>query len=84
MARYNTELQHALARTAWSAGCHNWYVTDGKITNNWSSRTIAYWWQNRRPNFDDYEFGTAEPTHDDVPLAIAPRAGDPSRVIDTP
>jgi cation diffusion facilitator CzcD-associated flavoprotein CzcO len=57
MARYNAELQRALGRTAWATGCHNWYTTDGKITNNWSSRTIRYWWQNRRPDFTDYELG---------------------------
>jgi cation diffusion facilitator CzcD-associated flavoprotein CzcO len=57
MARYNETLQRALARTPWGTGCHNWYTTDGKITNNWSSRTVRYWWQNRRPDFREYDFG---------------------------
>jgi cation diffusion facilitator CzcD-associated flavoprotein CzcO len=55
MARYNAELQRALARTVWGAGCSNWYTADGIVTNNWSHRTIRYWWQNRRPDLDDYE-----------------------------
>lgn len=83
MADYNAKLQRELLHSVWNS-CHNWYTTAGKITNNWSSRTTAYWWQNRKPKFDDYEFGIAEPSRDDVPLAIAPRAGDPPRVTDTP
>jgi cation diffusion facilitator CzcD-associated flavoprotein CzcO len=56
MARSNAELQQELARTAWAADCHNWYKTDaGKITNNWSGRTTAYWWATRRPRFDELE-----------------------------
>ncbi len=56
MARSNERLQRALARTVWGAGCHNWYATDGKITNNWSGRTTAYWWRSRRPRFSEFEF----------------------------
>lgn len=56
MARSNAEVQRALADTAWAADCHSWYKTaDGKITNNWSSRVTRYWWQTRRPDFDEYE-----------------------------
>ncbi len=56
MARYNADLQRALARTTWGTGCHNWYTTDGKITNNWAHRTTSYWWQTRRPVFAHYDF----------------------------
>ena len=56
MARSNHELQAELARTTWAAGCHSWYKTDdGRITNNWSGRTTAYWWATRKPNFDELE-----------------------------
>ncbi|HEY5920428.1 MAG TPA: NAD(P)/FAD-dependent oxidoreductase [Kofleriaceae bacterium] len=56
MARSNDELQRELARTTWAAGCHSWYKTDdGRITNNWSGRTTAYWWATRKPNFDELE-----------------------------
>lgn len=56
MARSNAALQTALAKTAWSADCSNWYkTTDGKITNNWSGRTTAYWRATRKPNFDELD-----------------------------
>jgi cation diffusion facilitator CzcD-associated flavoprotein CzcO len=59
MARSNTELQQSLARTTWATDCHSWYKTDGgKITNNWSGRTTAYWWRTRKPDLDDFELGT--------------------------
>jgi cation diffusion facilitator CzcD-associated flavoprotein CzcO len=51
-ARYNAELQRALAKTAWAAGCTSWYKTaSGKVTNNWSGFTVDYWWRTRRPDF---------------------------------
>ena len=54
--RYNEEVQRALAGTAWNAACGSWYKTEsGKITNNWSSFTAAYWWRTRRPDFSAYE-----------------------------
>jgi cation diffusion facilitator CzcD-associated flavoprotein CzcO len=56
MARSNEQLQQALARTTWAAGCNSWYKTaDGKITNNWSGNTAQYWWRTRKPNFDEFE-----------------------------
>ena len=56
MARSNAELQAALAKMTWAADCHNWYKTDGgKITNNWSGRTTAYWWATRKPDFGELE-----------------------------
>jgi cation diffusion facilitator CzcD-associated flavoprotein CzcO len=56
MARSNAELQQALAQTTWAADCHSWYKTDGgRITNNWSGRTTAYWWKTRKPDLDDFE-----------------------------
>jgi cation diffusion facilitator CzcD-associated flavoprotein CzcO len=54
-ASYNRELQQKLSHTAWAAGCKSWYKTAaGKVTNNWSSFTVAYWWKTRRPNFDEF------------------------------
>jgi len=59
MARSNDELQQALARTAWAADCSSWYKTaGGKITNNWSGRTAAYWRATRRPDFDELQLGS--------------------------
>jgi cation diffusion facilitator CzcD-associated flavoprotein CzcO len=54
--RYNEAIQRQLARTAWNASCGSWYKTEsGKITNNWSSFTLAYWWKTRRPDFSAFE-----------------------------
>jgi cation diffusion facilitator CzcD-associated flavoprotein CzcO len=56
MARSNAELQRQLADTVWVADCHNWYKNaDGRVTNNWSGRTLSYWWRTRAPNFADYD-----------------------------
>jgi hypothetical protein len=55
-ARFNAGLQRDLAHTAWAAGCKSWYKNAaGKVTNNWSSFTVKYWWQTRRPRFQEFE-----------------------------
>jgi cation diffusion facilitator CzcD-associated flavoprotein CzcO len=52
---YNAELQHTLRRTVWARTDHSWYKrADGRITNNWSGTTLAYWWRTRRPDFGHY------------------------------
>ena len=54
-ARYNAELQASLSDTVWAAGCSSWYKdATGRITNNWSSSTISYWWHTRRVDLDAY------------------------------
>jgi cation diffusion facilitator CzcD-associated flavoprotein CzcO len=51
MDRYNEELQRDIEKLSWAAGCNSWYKTaSGKVTNNWSSFTVAYWWRTRRPD----------------------------------
>ncbi len=49
-AASNERLQRHLARTVWAAVLPL-LVQDraGKITNNWSGPTIAYWWRTRDP-----------------------------------
>jgi cation diffusion facilitator CzcD-associated flavoprotein CzcO len=55
MRAYNAELQAALARSVWAETDHSWYKrADGRITNNWSGSTIAYWWRTRRVRLDHY------------------------------
>ncbi|HTO71842.1 MAG TPA: NAD(P)/FAD-dependent oxidoreductase [Myxococcota bacterium] len=52
MQAFNEELQRDLEKSAWAAGCKSWYKTaSGKVTNNWSDFTVAYWWRTRRPDF---------------------------------
>jgi len=44
-------------RTVWAEGCHSWYKTaSGRITNNWTSTTLAYWWRTRRANVEAFDF----------------------------
>jgi len=58
MAAYNRRLQRDLARTTWAAGCESWYKTAaGRITNNWSGLTLAYWWRTLAPELADFEVG---------------------------
>jgi len=55
-ADYNATLQDRLARTVFVDGCRSWYVnTSGKVTNNWSSSTLAYWVTMLRRGTDGYE-----------------------------
>jgi cation diffusion facilitator CzcD-associated flavoprotein CzcO len=52
---YNQRLQARLARTVWAATDRSWYKrADGRITNNWSGTTTAYWWKTRRVNLGAY------------------------------
>lgn len=52
---FNRDLQENMQSTVWAAGCSSWYKTaDGKVTNNWSSFTVKYWWQMRHPDFVEY------------------------------
>jgi len=52
---YNAELQSVLRRSVWAKTDHSWYKrADGRITNNWSGTTLAYWWRTRRPALDHY------------------------------
>ena len=49
MSAFNTQLQEDIKKSVWASGCTSWYKTEsGKITNNWSSFTMKYWWQMRR------------------------------------
>jgi cation diffusion facilitator CzcD-associated flavoprotein CzcO len=52
---YNTKLQSDLSKTVWDADCGSWYKTkSGRITNNWSGFTLAYWWATRHPKYEDF------------------------------
>jgi hypothetical protein len=55
MRKYNEDVQAELAKSAWAAGCKSWYKTaSGKVTNNWSNFTVAYWWRTRRPDLSQF------------------------------
>src|SRR5262249_25656231 len=53
---WNDRLQAVLGRSVWAATGRSWYKrADGRITNNWSGTTAAYWWRTRRPDLAAYE-----------------------------
>jgi cation diffusion facilitator CzcD-associated flavoprotein CzcO len=55
MRAYNAELQTILERSVWAQTGKSWYKrADGRITNNWSGTTAAYWWRTRRVDLADY------------------------------
>jgi hypothetical protein len=55
MLAYNEELQRVLDKSVWAQTGASWYKrADGKITNNWSGPTVAYWWRTRHPEFGFY------------------------------
>jgi hypothetical protein len=56
MRAYNAQLQAVLERTVWAKTGKSWYKrADGRITNNWSGTTVAYWWRTRRPYLEHYQ-----------------------------
>lgn len=61
-ARYNREMQRRLGASIWGTVDASWYLTDGKITQNWPGRTLEFWRRTRRPRLAD--FGLASSRHD--------------------
>jgi cation diffusion facilitator CzcD-associated flavoprotein CzcO len=59
-SRYDAWVTKALHRTVWEAGCDSWYKNeDGKVTNNWPSFTLRYWWDTHRLKTRDLEIDDA-------------------------
>jgi hypothetical protein len=45
-----------MGRTAWSASCTSWYKdANGRITNNWPTWTVRYWWDTLRLRHADFD-----------------------------
>jgi cation diffusion facilitator CzcD-associated flavoprotein CzcO len=56
-SRYDDWVTRSLHGTVWEAGCDSWYKNeDGKVTNNWPSFTLRYWWDTHRLKTRDLEF----------------------------
>lgn len=54
--RDDRHVQAQMGRTAWSAGCTSWYKdAAGRITNNWPTWTVRYWWDTLRIRPADFE-----------------------------
>jgi cation diffusion facilitator CzcD-associated flavoprotein CzcO len=57
MARYQSEIDEASARTVWAEDCQSWYKTEsGRITNNWPDYTVRYRKRLRRPDPSEWHF----------------------------
>ncbi|HJQ82836.1 MAG TPA: NAD(P)/FAD-dependent oxidoreductase [Candidatus Binatia bacterium] len=55
MRDYNERLRRELAGSVWARTGKSWYKqADGRITNNWSGTTAAYWWRTRRADLSLY------------------------------
>jgi len=58
--RDDRKTQELVARTAWAGTCTSWYKNaSGRITNNWPSWTVRYWWDTLRIRPADFEVSSA-------------------------
>jgi cation diffusion facilitator CzcD-associated flavoprotein CzcO len=54
--RDDRHTQRQMDKTAWSANCTSWYKdTAGRITNNWPTWSIRFWWNTLRIRSEDFE-----------------------------
>ncbi len=53
--------QRMMAGTAWVASCHSWYkAASGRVTNNWPTWTVRYWYDTLRLRPSELGLETAE------------------------
>jgi cation diffusion facilitator CzcD-associated flavoprotein CzcO len=78
--------QRRMADTAWVAACHSWYKTaTGRVTNNWPTWTVRYWFDTLRLRPTDVGVvgrasspaGSPTAATPGTPAPSAPRAGAP-------
>jgi len=53
-SEFNRWVEALSSRTVWETGCHSWYTTAGKNTNNWPTYPFRYRRQLRRFDLRDY------------------------------
>jgi hypothetical protein len=47
--RDDERTQRLMASTVWVSSCRNWYKTaSGRVTNNWPSWSVRYWFDTLR------------------------------------
>jgi cation diffusion facilitator CzcD-associated flavoprotein CzcO len=62
--RDDERTQHLVQHTAWAGSCTSWYKSaSGRITNNWPTWTVRYWWETLRIRPTDFEVVAASPEH---------------------
>ena len=61
-AAYDRDDRHTqgqMARTAWAGACTSWYKdATGRITNNWPTWTVRFWWDTLRLRPADFDLPT--------------------------
>ena len=63
--RDDRQTQRLMSRTAWVGSCTSWYKdATGRITNNWPSWTVRYWWDTLRIDTTDFTTTPDERTGD--------------------
>lgn len=63
--RDDERTQRLMAGTAWVANCRSWYkAASGRVTNNWPSWTVRYWYDTLRLRPSD--LGLIEPDRTDA------------------
>jgi hypothetical protein len=51
---FNEELERRNKKLVYLGGCHSWYLTNGRNTNNWVGYMSEYGWRLRRPRPEAY------------------------------
>ncbi len=73
-AAYNADLDRALDKTVWAAGCDSWYKTaSGRITNNWPDHTFRFRTATRHPDYAAYTLGArsaSQPVDEPTPQPV--------------
>ena len=60
--RDDERTQRLMAGTAWVANCHSWYKTaSGRVTNNWPTWTVRYWYDTLRLRSSELGLETSAP-----------------------
>jgi cation diffusion facilitator CzcD-associated flavoprotein CzcO len=61
--RDDRDTQRLVGRTAWAGSCTSWYKdAAGRITNNWPTWTVRYWWDTLRIRPDDFSVSSSRST----------------------
>ena len=59
--QFNTWVQSASRTSVWETGCHSWYTTGGRNTNNWPDHTFLYRHRVRRFDLAAYRVMPHQP-----------------------
>ena len=60
--RDDEHTQHLMATTAWVANCTSWYkAASGRVTNNWPTWTVRYWYDTLRLRPSDLGLVESDP-----------------------